>query len=623
MATLPQIKIDIDKFLKDQETKQNNNSTKSPLTRSNYRDSGHSSVNTAVTSWAKTHPDTRDSAEMVDQEVPTGEFAPTDDGAGDKAQYDQNIETYDQNGTVGPLGPDAWNIYCNVLGQRESGNNYGRVNTIGYCGRWQFGAGALATHGYVRPGYGTRSLRNPNAWTGRDGISSRTAWLSSPSIQNKVMLIYTKAHYKTLLRMRVIHPNSSVAEVGGWLATAHLKGPGGARKLKNGMDNRDAYGTSASSYYRMMYSALSGGKVPQFNSPREYVEGTTQPDSASYSFPTSNASPRYPYNTITEYEGGHFKEYDSTPGNERIQERHKSGTGYEIMADGTERVMVTGNRYTAIMGSDYIMINGTCQIIVNGDCGLRVNGNLNQSVSNDYNLLVGGKFNVSVGTDKMETVAGNNFQNIEGDSASIIGGFSKVGVTGDLETHAASINTMAKDGNVNIGALEDINIVTPKNISLNNTGDTSITSKGKITTASGKGSSITSGEDLMISSVGGKSTLAGSTGAVLYSDANIGIEGSAVNVSPYVDRAFYTTFSAFSSALGATAEPPEQSTSGSGNSASDHSNSQTNTEEEKIKNAIELHHPFEANKTQSYAGGDDGTMKGYSDGFDYEASETI
>ena len=49
--------------------------------------------------------------------------------------------------------------------------------------------------------------------------------------------------------------------------------------------------------------------------------------------PTSGYQPVYPYNNVMETESGHVKEYDDTPSYERIHERHKSGTNYEIIAE--------------------------------------------------------------------------------------------------------------------------------------------------------------------------------------------------------------------------------------------------------------------------------------------------
>jgi hypothetical protein len=54
----------------------------------------------------------------------------------------------------------------------------------------------------------------------------------------------------------------------------------------------------------------------------------------------------YPYNHVYETESGHIREYDDTPGAERIHERHRSGTSYEISANGTKTNIIKGDHYT-------------------------------------------------------------------------------------------------------------------------------------------------------------------------------------------------------------------------------------------------------------------------------------
>ena len=105
---------------------------------------------------------------------------------------------------IGVFTSNDWNRYCNVLGKRESSNNYAAVNRLGYSGRWQFGALALADGGYVRRGCSLGQLVNPRSWTGKDGIQSRADWCSSPQVQNKAMLEYTRRNYVQLKKLRVV-----------------------------------------------------------------------------------------------------------------------------------------------------------------------------------------------------------------------------------------------------------------------------------------------------------------------------------------------------------------------------------------------------------------------------------
>ena len=143
--------------------------------------------------------------------------------------------------------------FAAILGKRESGNRYGIENQYGYVGRWQMGADALAENGYVRRGTTNRGLHNPANWTGKGDVHSVEEFKANKGgVQDTEFGEYTNRHYAQLKAAGVIRDGMKESDVAGWLAAAHLKGVGGAKQLARGHDNRDANGTSASSYQRMM-----------------------------------------------------------------------------------------------------------------------------------------------------------------------------------------------------------------------------------------------------------------------------------------------------------------------------------------------------------------------------------
>lgn len=176
------------------------------------------------------------------------------------------IDTSDGGaGSTGPTpaGGDIfelhnWEKYRTVLGRRESSNNYRSVNQFGYCGRWQFGAGALIDGGYVKRGARNRDLINNEFWTGLNGVSSREDWLSNTAAQDAAMLEYTKAHNSALIRRGGLQPNSSIARCAGLLAAAHLLGVGGAMSFVQGTIGHDANGVTAADYYKLLSEAFGG-----------------------------------------------------------------------------------------------------------------------------------------------------------------------------------------------------------------------------------------------------------------------------------------------------------------------------------------------------------------------------
>jgi len=95
----------------------------------------------------------------------------------------------------------------------------------------------------------------------------------------------------------------------------------------------------------------------------------------------------YPNNHVYESEGGHLKEFDDTKDNERINERHTSGTGYEVGPDGTKVTKVVKDNYNIITNDDYCHIQGTSRATI--DKGLRVRVNSKGESGNNYNIEVG------------------------------------------------------------------------------------------------------------------------------------------------------------------------------------------------------------------------------------------
>jgi len=96
--------------------------------------------------------------------------------------------------------------------------------------------------------------------------------------------------------------------------------------------------------------------------------------------PASTYAPEYPYNNVMETESGHVKEYDDTPGVERITERHKSGTQYEISANGSKTERIVRDNYRLVVGHDTLEVYGNVRIIVSGNADVAVAGNMNTAV---------------------------------------------------------------------------------------------------------------------------------------------------------------------------------------------------------------------------------------------------
>jgi len=106
--------------------------------------------------------------------------------------------------------------------------------------------------------------------------------------------------------------------------------------------------------------------------------------------PATSYNPIYPFNNVYETESGHVKEYDDTPSYERIKERHRSGTQYEIQPDGTKIEKIVRDNYTLIVGNDTLEVKGNVKIFVSGDANVAVTKNLTAQVGQDMTTVVNG-----------------------------------------------------------------------------------------------------------------------------------------------------------------------------------------------------------------------------------------
>ena len=124
--------------------------------------------------------------------------------------------------------------------------------------------------------------------------------------------------------------------------------------------------------------------------------------------PPSTYAPVYPYNNVYATESGHCKEYDDTPGAERITERHKSGTRYEIDPNGTKNETIVRDNYQLVAGHDTLEVYGNVKIIVGGDADIAIAGSLTASVTGNITADSAGDITLkAIEADKKIILNGN------------------------------------------------------------------------------------------------------------------------------------------------------------------------------------------------------------------------
>ncbi len=155
--------------------------------------------------------------------------------------------------------------------------------------------------------------------------------------------------------------------------------------------------------------------------------------------PATKYAAVYPNNKVTQTTSGHIIEIDDTPGAERINVRHRSGTFVEIHPNG-DVVQNNGNRFQITTGNDNVHITGVCNLTIDQDCNTTILGDWNIDVTGNKNETIGGNVTEDVGGSVNETVAGSVTETY----------------TGSQTTKAASMDIDATSGDIDMDSKGDI-----------------------------------------------------------------------------------------------------------------------------------------------------------------------
>lgn len=137
--------------------------------------------------------------------------------------------------------------------------------------------------------------------------------------------------------------------------------------------------------------------------------------------PATKYAAVYPNNKVTQTTSGHIIEIDDTPGAERINVRHRSGTFVEIHPNG-DIVQNNGNRFQITTGNDNVHITGVCNLTIDQDCNTTILGDWNINVTGNKNETIGGNVVEDVSGDVTETYSKSKSTDIGGTMTEKTGG---------------------------------------------------------------------------------------------------------------------------------------------------------------------------------------------------------
>jgi hypothetical protein len=134
----------------------------------------------------------------------------------------------------------------------------------------------------------------------------------------------------------------------------------------------------------------------------------TAEHSVKWSEPETKYDAVFPYNKVTQTESGHVFEMDDTPGKERIQLAHRTGTFVEIFPDGKRVQKVVKDDYEVILGDKDVVVAGNCNVTIQGKARLFVQNDYDLRVDGDYNIVVNGNMKTMVAKNITTTSDGIN-----------------------------------------------------------------------------------------------------------------------------------------------------------------------------------------------------------------------
>ena len=199
----------------------------------------------------------------------------------------------------------------------------------------------------------------------------------------------------------------------------------------------------------------------------EISPNITASDTDNWNQPEITYNAVYPYNHVFESEGGHIKEFDDSftidkdgvrTNHYRIQERHSSGTGYEIDTAGNRIDINTASYFNItnkdnkhyIRGNSDVTIDGRHKVFINKsgiadnnyDIQVGPNANVNIQVDNgNLNVVTKtGQFNFDVGADFNCNVAGNYNLNVQGNETKTVEGTTTHNTTGSTTIRGSTID---------------------------------------------------------------------------------------------------------------------------------------------------------------------------------------
>lgn len=174
------------------------------------------------------------------------------------------------------------------------------------------------------------------------------------------------------------------------------------------------------------------------------------------------AQPDYPHNDVKATTSGHMLEFDDTPGKERINIYHRTGSFIEIQPDGD--IKINTNRMYMTVKDNYIYVEGPKDESVSGDFRLTIGGDAEVNVTGDARIQTQGDLDINCAGD-MQT-------RVKGDYNLDVLGYVSIWSSSDAELASKAGLKLSSQSTLDLAAASDINQNSGGAVAINSGGGT-------------------------------------------------------------------------------------------------------------------------------------------------------
>jgi len=154
---------------------------------------------------------------------------------------------------------------------------------------------------------------------------------------------------------------------------------------------------------------------------------------------------QYPHVKTNVTSSGHIVQYNDTPAGERVLIKHRTGTGIDMLPDGSIEIVSVGNGAITIRGDMAFHVTGNMKLKVDGNYDVDVTGDYSVSSQNHY-VHTKGNLAEAVRGARRAVVTGNHGLTVKSNSSITTLGTQTTTTLGNTNQYTKGTTTIGSEG---------------------------------------------------------------------------------------------------------------------------------------------------------------------------------